>query len=58
MLTSALFFIYRHEYSFSSCKKWPFSEKIFLFLERYIHSKNKQLFLITPFLISTFETHK
>ena len=45
MLPLSLFFIYRHEYSFSSSKKWLFSEIFFLFLERHVHSKNKQLLL-------------
>ena len=44
MLPLTLFFIYRHGYSFGSSRKWLFSERFFLFLERRVHSKNKQLF--------------
>ena len=44
MLPLTLFFIYRHDYSFRSGKKWLFSERFFLFLERRVHIKNKQLF--------------
>ena len=57
ILALTLFSIYRHEYSFSSNKKWLFSEGFFLFSERRVHSKNKQLFCqifpFKPFLIST-----
>ena len=57
MLSLTLFFIYRYDYSFGSGKKWLFSEGFFLFLERRVHSKNKQLFCqifpFKPFLIST-----
>ena len=42
MLPLTLIFICRHPYSFSSGKKWRFSEG-FLFLERSVHRKNKQL---------------
>ena len=44
MLPLTLFFIYRHDYSFGSDKKWLFNEIFFLFLERRVQSKNKQLF--------------
>ena len=44
MLPLTLFFVYRHDYSFSSGKKWLFSEMFFLFLGRHVQSKNKQLF--------------
>ena len=63
MLPLTLFFIYRHDYSFGSGKKWLFSERFFLFLGRRVQSKNKQLFhqvfpqinfLNKPFLIGTF----
>ena len=57
ILPLTLFSIYRHEYSFGSRKKWLFSEGFFLFLERRVHSKNKQLFSpifpFKPFLLST-----
>ena len=35
--------IYRHDYSFSSGKKWLFIERFFLFLMRCVQSKNEQL---------------
>ena len=43
MLPLTLFFIYRHEYSFNSGKKWLFSETFFMFLERRVQNKNKLL---------------
>ena len=53
MLPLTLFFIYEHEYSFSSVKKWLFSERFLLFLERLVHSKNKQL-LVPDFSLNNF----
>ena len=44
MLPLTLFFIYKHDYSFGSGKKWLFSERFFLFLGRRAQNKNKQLF--------------
>ena len=44
MLPLALLFIYRHGYSFSSDKKWLFSERLFLCLGKRVQSKNKQMF--------------
>ena len=43
MLPLTLFFIYNLKYSFSSGKTWL--RKILSFLERCVHSKNKQLLL-------------
>ena len=37
MLPLTLFFIYRHDYSFGSGKKWLFSERFFLFLRKHVH---------------------
>ena len=63
MLPLTLFFNYRHDYSFSSGKKWLLSERFFHFLGRCIQRKIKQMFcqiflyinfLIKPFLISNF----
>ena len=45
MLPLTLFFNCRHEYSFSSGKKWLFSEILYLFLQMRVHSKNNQLLL-------------
>ena len=47
MLPLTLFSIYRHDYSFGSDKKWLFSERFFMFLERRVQSKYKQLFCHT-----------
>ena len=62
MLPLTLFFVYRHDYSFRSSKKWLFNERFFVFFERHAQSQNKQLlpdlslnkFFDKPFLISTF----
>ena len=43
MLPLTLFFIYRRDNSFSTGEEWLFSERFFLFLERHMQSKNKQL---------------
>ena len=40
-----LTFLYRHQYSFSSGKEWLFSLRYFLFLERCVHRKTKQMLL-------------
>ena len=67
MLPLTLFFIYKHEYSFSGGKIGYSGKDSFSFSETYVHNKNKQLlladfsqnkYLIKPFLISTSETHK
>ena len=55
MLPLTLFFIYRHDYSFSSGKKWLFSERFFLFLEKLVHNKNEQLLLPDFFLNKFFD---
>ena len=44
MLPLTLVFIYRHDYSVGSGKKWLFSKRFFLFLGRCAQSKYKQLF--------------
>ena len=44
MLPVTLFFIHRHDLVFVEAKKWLFSERFFLVLERRVQSKNKQLF--------------
>ena len=54
MLPLTLVFIYRHQCSFSSNKKLLFGEKLFLFLEKRIHSKDKQLLLADFSLIRFF----
>ena len=48
-----LFFVYIHQYSFSSDKKWLFIERFLLFLERHVYRKNKQL-LLPDFSVNNF----
>ena len=55
MLPLTLCFICRHDIVLVVAKKWLVSERFFLFLERGVHSKNKQQLMPHFFLNKFFD---